>query len=112
MDRTEAEALLSMDVDDGELTDDVRHEAKRSAGLFTKFEVTRVDGRDRIGCKHDGCRYFVLDLTHDPFAQAAVRAYADVCRKEYPQLAADLGDWLLDKHIEREEARRRERGEE
>jgi hypothetical protein len=40
--------------------------------------------------KHSACRYFVLDLDHDPFAAPALRAYAAACAAEYPALAADL----------------------
>lgn len=66
---------------------------KKSAeeqGLFRKFEVHRADGTDGPGCKHEGCRYFVLDLTHDAFAPAAMQAYAAACRDTHPQLAADI----------------------
>lgn len=63
---------------------------KRKLGLFNKFNVTRTDGTDAPGGKHHGCEYFVLDITHDPFAVAALRAYADACGKEYPVLASDL----------------------
>lgn len=59
-------------------------------GLHNKFIVRRVDGSDAPGCKHDGCDYFVLDLTHDPHAKAAIIAYAKSCESEYPLLAADL----------------------
>lgn len=62
----------------------------KTKGLFGKFYVTRKDGRDRPGEKHDGCEYFVLDLTHDPHAIPAIRAYAKSCRADYPALAADL----------------------
>lgn len=59
-------------------------------GLYKKFRVERVDGTDAPGGKHDGCRYFVLDLTHDPYAMPAIRAYARAAAKYYPALAADL----------------------
>lgn len=62
----------------------------RAKGLFNKFTVSRNDGRDVEGFKHAGCDYFVLDLTHDPFAVPALRAYAEACRTEYPILARDL----------------------
>ncbi len=57
-------------------------------GLYEKFEVVRTDGKPR----HDGCRYFVLDLDCDKHADAALKAYAESCREEYPQLAADIED--------------------
>lgn len=63
---------------------------KQKAGLYRKFDVRRTDGTDAPGAKHDRCNYFVLDITHDPFAIPALKAYADACRKEYPNLAADL----------------------
>lgn len=62
-------------------------------GLYRKFTVTRTDGRDREPHdKHWGCPYFVLDMKHDPFAAAALLAYAyaDACESAFPALAADL----------------------
>lgn len=69
-----------------------RHPLKANAdqGLFRKFNVARTDGTDAPGGKHHGCEYFVLDLTHDPHAVAAVLAYADACAPTHPFLAADL----------------------
>lgn len=63
---------------------------KTTTGLFHKFNVERVDGTSAPGQKHDGCDYFVLDLTHDPHALPALRAYAQSCRADYPKLADDL----------------------
>lgn len=60
------------------------------AGLYQKFEVYRTDRRDEIGFKHHGCEYFVLDITHDQFAKAALAAYAEACRATHPQLAEDI----------------------
>lgn len=62
----------------------------KARGLYNKFTVLRADGESSPGRKHDGCEYFVLDLTHDPFAWPALKAYADACEAEYPLLAADL----------------------
>lgn len=59
-------------------------------GLFRKFEVRRVDGGDAPGGKHEGCRYFVLDLDHDPHAHAAMAAYAAECGATQPLLAEDI----------------------
>ncbi len=67
----------------------------RTRGLYNKFRVTRVDGTHAVGQKHDACQYFVLDLTHDPYAFDAVQAYADACANEYPLLAVDLRRWIL-----------------
>ena len=62
----------------------------KTRGLYNKFTVTRNDGSSDPGGKHFGCEYFVLDLTHDKHAAAALRAYAESCAAEYPLLAADL----------------------
>lgn len=63
----------------------------RSLGLFKKFTVTRMDGQSAPGKKHDGCDYFVLDMTHDPHAIPALRAYADSAEADgYVELAVDL----------------------
>ena len=43
----------------------------RERGLYEKFAVERTDGKSKIGEKHEGCEYFVLDLTHDPHAGGA-----------------------------------------
>ena len=64
-------------------------------GLYRKFhEVKRADGRDLPGEKHENCRYFILDIDHDPHARAAIEAYAKSCKEEYPLLALDLEKWL------------------
>lgn len=68
-------------------------------GIYKKFEVTRTDGSSIEGGKHEKCRYFVLDLDHDPHAREAVLAYARSCRKSHPRLyedilnGLDLGEW-------------------
>ncbi len=62
----------------------------KERGLYEKFAVDRADGRSAPGEKHEGCEYFVLDLDHDPFAVHALRAYANLCRRKYPKLSADL----------------------
>ncbi len=59
-------------------------------GIYHKFNIERTDGTSIEGGKHHGCDYFVLDVTHDPFALPALRSYAEVCRPQYPLLAADL----------------------
>lgn len=62
----------------------------KTRGLYNKFRVTRTDGTSERGRKHDGCEYFVLDLTHDPHAAPALAAYIRSCEKDYPLLASDL----------------------
>ena len=71
----------------------------KNKGLYRKFVVNRTDGKDKPGEKHYGCQYFVLDITHDPFALRALAEYGRACRKEYPQLFDDIlnivGDDLM-----------------
>lgn len=55
-------------------------------GLYNKFRVERRDGK----AKHKDCTYFVLDLNHDPHAWPALDAYAEHCKEDRPELAADL----------------------
>lgn len=63
----------------------------KTKGLYTKFNnIERTDLQHMYGGKHYRCDYFVLDLTHDRHSLAALSAYADSCREEYPLLAADL----------------------
>lgn len=62
-------------------------------GLYQKYRVERIDGSSAPGGKHDGCEYFVLDLTHDPHALPAIEAYAESCKKDYPNLHWDLKVW-------------------
>lgn len=65
-------------------------ETDKERGLYRKYKVERLDGSSEPGRKHEKCDYFVLDLTHDPFATPALAAYATACEEEYPELAADL----------------------
>lgn len=62
----------------------------KNRGLYEKFIVNRTDGKSELGEKHEHCQYFVLDLDHDEFAMAALRAYAEACEEKYPKLAVDL----------------------
>jgi hypothetical protein len=64
------------------------HIAEKDRGLEDRYRVAKVN--DPTG-KHDDCRYFVLDPQHDPFAVAALRAYA---REAGGALAADITMWL------------------
>jgi hypothetical protein len=63
---------------------------KTEVGLYEKFRVERTDGKSAEGEKHHGCDYFVLDLSHDPYAYAAIVTYARKCSDKYPALADDL----------------------
>lgn len=67
----------------------------KDKGLYGKFHVQRTDGKSYSGEKHYNCNYFVLDLDHDKFAPAAIEAYMNACRGEYPLLAADLNKYLV-----------------
>lgn len=63
---------------------------EKRRGLYEKFSVIRTDGQSGPGGRHDGCRYFPLDLTHDKHAAPAIRAYALSVQDEDPQLAQQL----------------------
>jgi len=66
---------------------------RRAQGLIGKFNVSRVDGSDAPGGRHEGCRYFVLDMTHDKHAIPALRAYAESCEADgFLVLGQDLRD--------------------
>ena len=64
----------------------------KTVGIYRKFDVRRTDGRSAPGEKHENCEYFVLDLTHDPHALPALKAYRESCQAEFPNLARDLGE--------------------
>ena len=68
-------------------------------GLYRKFEVTRTDGRSGTGEKHEGCRYFVLDVDHDQFAAAALTAYRAACAEAFPKLAEDIDRMLRGENV-------------
>lgn len=65
-----------------------------SHGLYRKYNVERTDGSSVFGGKHEKCFYFVLDVTHDIHSLPALKAYADSCRDQFPELAMDI-DGLL-----------------
>lgn len=62
----------------------------RDGPIYHKFDVTRTDRKDEPHKKHYKCDYFVLDLTHDPFALDALWAYAIACVKTHPVLSGAL----------------------
>lgn len=73
----------------------------RGRGLYPKFHVERVDPAAQL--RHPHCRFFVLDVDHDPYALRALEAYADACDDEYPALAVDLHalvSMVYDKRLE------------
>jgi hypothetical protein len=69
-------------------------EEDKKRGLYGKYQVSRVDGKDLQGAKHYGCKLFILDYTDDPFARPALAEYAQAAKEEYPLLAKDLLDAL------------------
>lgn len=68
-------------------------------GLYGKYQIERVDGTSAPGRKHHKCEYFVLDLTHDPHAIPAIKAYADSCRNCFPTLALDLLNAITNRDV-------------
>ena len=73
---------------------------QKNTGLYRKFNVTRVSDPDG---KHVDCKYFVIDLNHDKYAVPALRAYAQACYSDLPELAIDLLRTI--ERIERNEER-------
>ena len=64
--------------------------SNKEKGIYQKFNVSRVDGGTDIGEKHCDCIHFVLDINHDPHGRVALKAYAESCADEYPELSCDL----------------------
>lgn len=58
--------------------------------LYGKVIIRRADVSHEQIEKHYKCDYFVLDVTHDPYAFPALSAYSDACEKTHPNLASDL----------------------
>jgi hypothetical protein len=58
-------------------------------GLYPKYELHRIN-EDRSHRFHVFTPFFVLRYDTDPHARAALVAYAESCRNEYPQLADEL----------------------
>lgn len=100
---------LELERKDGPEVDQAQVEwIKRHAsriGIYEKYRVSRADGTDKPGLKHHDCDLFVLDITHDPFAQEAAVAYAMACRDKFPALANDLLR-MVGKHILSEQENR------
>lgn len=65
-------------------------ESDKKPAAFDKYKVARADAKDSPGCRHHGCEYFVLDITHDPFAVPALKAYAEACENDEPELANNI----------------------
>jgi len=68
-----------------------RSEYKRHLGLYDKFSVRRLDGKDQEGGPKEGAKYFVLDYVNDPLAAFALLAYAHAARRSgFTELYEDL----------------------
>lgn len=59
-----------------------------SKGFYSKYIVLRKDGKAADGI------FFVLKPDTDIAARVAMRAYADMCMEDSPELAYDLITWL------------------
>lgn len=76
----------------------------RERGLYRKYVVHRIDGKDLPGRSKDHAVYFVLDIAHDNHARVALAAYIQSLSDDFPkyaELAADL-QRLLDETPEPE----------
>ena len=71
----------------------------RSRGLYGKFDVSRTDGSSEPGGKHEGCDYFVLDITHDTHAIPTLCANAASAREDGYGLLADDLEFKIDKAL-------------
>lgn len=69
---------------------------EKSTGFYQKYNVSRTDGRSAPGEKHADCQYFVLDLTHDPFAVAALEAYLEALPNKPTAFSMDLDQVIRD----------------
>jgi hypothetical protein len=70
--------------------------------LDGKYLVERSDGQHR-----PDARYFVLDYASDPYARAAMLAYADACGDTRPRLAEKVRA-VVAYHEQRDAARRKD----
>lgn len=73
--------------------------------LYDKYVVARTDGTDGAGGKHEGCRYLVLDMTHDKAAKVAAHAFAEACEADRPLLAASIRETWPAGPLERKPSR-------
>jgi hypothetical protein len=67
-----------------------------------KYLVERSDGHH-----HPNARYFVLNYASDPYARAAMLAYAEACADTHPRLSQDIRS-VVDYHESRDAERRRD----
>jgi hypothetical protein len=72
------------------------------ASLSGRYIVEREDGQHR-----PDARYFVLNYASDPYARAALLAYAEACAATHPTLATDIRE-VVAYHEQRDAARRRD----
>lgn len=81
-------------------------------GLYGKYFVSRIDGRDNADGDRKDAEYFVLDIIYDPHAREALDRYIRSCRDEHPKLAKDLRALLEETEIRHRRAKeeRRMRG--
>lgn len=66
-------------------------------GLYHKYYVERTDGSSSNGKKHEYCKYFVIDMTHDKFAADALLAYSIACKDKFPVLSNELREFAESK---------------
>lgn len=85
--------MMQYDIDDTDLNPPTDGGPARPKGLFVKFRVSRMDHRP----KKANAAYFVLDVQNDPFARAALLAYADSCQGAKPELARDIYEHFRDR---------------
>lgn len=64
-------------------------------GLYGKFRVERVDGKDKKGGAKENAAYFVMDYANDPDAWVGVASWAVTAQHRRPVVARELAEELL-----------------
>lgn len=64
-------------------------------GLYGKFRVERVDGKDKRGGPKENAAYFVLDYANDPDGWVATASWAVTTQHRRPLASKELAEELL-----------------
>lgn len=62
----------------------------KERGMYQKYIVTELDENGDVKPNQYDGMYVVLKMGKDPYAIAALKAYARACAAEYPKLAEDF----------------------
>ena len=67
----------------------------QTRGLYRKFNVNRVDGRDQPGGDKANAEYLVLDYANDPFGWVCAAGYVTMVAETHRRMSLDLARRLL-----------------